>query len=74
VFLVCFLTIEYRERETWAAELAGPGAILVLERDFGGHVLTRDKHQFSRSGLWFGLIEDGCEFSSIQSQRDLAND
>ena len=33
---VGFLTIEDRERETWAAELArGSG---LLERDFGGHV------------------------------------
>ena len=40
-----FLTIEYRERETWAAELARDlkGS---SERDFGGHVLTRDNTSF----------------------------
>ncbi|WP_210164219.1 hypothetical protein, partial [Sinorhizobium medicae] len=57
ISLVCFLTIEYRERETWAAELAGPEEIWVLERDFGGHVLTRD--YTSLLGV-LALIEDGC--------------
>jgi hypothetical protein len=41
---VGFLTIEDRERETWAAELArglGPS-----ERDFGGHVYQETNTSF----------------------------
>ena len=48
---VGFLTIEERERETWAAELAGPQEIGVLERDFGGHV-----YQETNTSFWLGCL------------------
>lgn len=39
------------ERETWAAELAGPEEISVLERDFDGHVLNKRIHLIIAHGF-----------------------